>query len=98
MANALAIRLDREGVAEMSCIAGVAGAVKSLVHTARSGREIIALDGCPLQCVRECLKSQSVEPNQHITLSDFKVKKSFHEDFDQKEFEDMYEHLRKHLK
>ena len=38
MANQLAIRLDREGLAEMSCIAGVGGGVPGLVKTARSGR------------------------------------------------------------
>ena len=36
MANHLALRLDRAGVAEMSCIAGVGGGVAGLVRTARS--------------------------------------------------------------
>ena len=55
LANHVALRLDRAGVAEMSCIAGVGGDVASLVRTARSGRPIIALDGCPLNCVQGCL-------------------------------------------
>ena len=46
MANHLAVRLDRSGVAEMSCIAGVGGNVPHLVRIARSGRPILALDGC----------------------------------------------------
>ena len=48
MANYLAIRMDRKGIAEMSCIAGVGGNVKKLVKTAQSGRKIIVIDGCPL--------------------------------------------------
>ena len=55
LANQVAVRLDRSGVAEMSCIAGVGGDVASLVKTARSGRPIIALDGCPLVCVQSSL-------------------------------------------
>ncbi|MFC7483997.1 putative zinc-binding protein [Luedemannella flava] len=37
LANALAIRLDRQGVAEMSCIAGLGGDVPSLVRLAHPG-------------------------------------------------------------
>lgn len=56
LANHLAVRLDREQRAEMSCIAGLGGDVRSLVrvaHEARaSGRGILAIDGCALACVR----------------------------------------------
>ena len=37
LANHVALQLDREGLAEMSCIAGVGGDVPSLVRLARSG-------------------------------------------------------------
>ena len=50
LANHVALQLDRRGVAEMSCIAGVGGDVPKLVRLATSGRPIVALDGCPL-CV-----------------------------------------------
>ena len=82
LANHIALRLDREQVAEMSCIAGVGGDVESLVSTATSGRPIIALDGCPLQCVKNCLKRHGVEPALHYTLSEFGVRKRYHADFD----------------
>ena len=82
MANQLAIRLDREGLAEMSCIAGVGGGVPGLVKTARSGRPVLAIDGCPMACVRACLALAGVQANAHIQLSDFKVRKLKHADFD----------------
>jgi uncharacterized metal-binding protein len=44
MANHLAISLDRRGMAEMSCIAGVGGDVPKLVRLAKSGRGIIGID------------------------------------------------------
>ncbi len=50
LANQIAVRLERSGVAEMSCIAGVGGGVASLVKTACSGRPIIALDGAARWC------------------------------------------------
>lgn len=85
MANYLALRLDRLGIAEMSCIAGVGGNVKKLVHTALSGRKIIVIDGCPLACSRACLANHSVQPDKFFDLSGFGVKKRVHEDFDQSE-------------
>lgn len=85
LANHIALRLDRERVAEMSCIAGVGGDVESLVRTATSGRPIIALDGCPLQCARHCLERHGVLPTLHYTLSDFGIRKRYHADFDSSE-------------
>jgi len=80
LANTLAVRLDREQKAEMSCIAGVGGDVRALLKTARSGRKILVLDGCPLHCARSCLARHAIEPNAHVDLSQFGVKKSFHQD------------------
>lgn len=89
MANYIAVRLDRTGCAEMSCIAGVGGDVKPLVRTAISaykrGRPIVAIDGCRLQCVKKCLERQNIEPDNHYILSDHGVKKHLHRDFEMSE-------------
>lgn len=82
MANQMALWLDREGLAEMSCIAGVGGGVEGLVRTARSGRPILALDGCVLHCVRACLARAGVVAERHLTLSEYGVRKRRHADFD----------------
>ena len=82
MANYLALKLDRERIAEMSCIAGVGGGVTGLVRTAQSGRRILALDGCVLNCVSACLTNAGVSADTHLVLSDYGVKKRQHADFD----------------
>ncbi|AMR77568.1 putative zinc-binding protein [Cupriavidus nantongensis] len=69
LANACAVRLDRGGRAEMSCISGVGGGVPALTRVARSGRPILALDGCPLACVQACLANVGVVPDQHLVLN-----------------------------
>ncbi|OIJ19465.1 zinc-binding protein [Anaerobacillus alkalidiazotrophicus] len=79
-ANMIAIKMDREEIAEMSCIAGVGGDVKPLVKTAKSGRNIIAIDGCPLACCKNCLDRHEVKPKHHFVLSDFEVQKIMGED------------------
>ncbi|WP_044477224.1 putative zinc-binding protein [Paenibacillus antibioticophila] len=79
-ANQVAIKMDREKIAEMSCIAGVGGDVKPLVRTAKSGRDIIAIDGCPLACCKSCLARHDVQPKHHFDLSKFDVPKRLGED------------------
>lgn len=81
LANRLALELDREQVAEMSCIAGVGGGVPSLVKKAQSGRRIIALDGCALRCVENCLARANVVADRHYLLTDYGMKKNYHADF-----------------
>lgn len=82
LANQVALRLDRKGVAEMSCIAGVGGDVPHLLKIAKAGRPIIALDGCPLVCVQSSLKRHGLAPDRHYQLQQYGVKKRKHEDFD----------------
>jgi uncharacterized metal-binding protein len=82
LANFVAVRLDRTGLAEMSCIAGVGGDVPALLKTAHSGRSIVALDGCPLACVKSCLARHGITPDQHHQLQTYGVRKRQHEDFD----------------
>jgi uncharacterized metal-binding protein len=91
MANQLALWLDREGVAEMSCIAGVGGGVIGLVRTAQAGRPILALDGCVLHCVRACLAQAGVQADAHLTLSDYGVATRRHADFDQAQARAVFE-------
>lgn len=87
LANHCAIRLDREGWAEMSCISGVGGGVAPLVKLARSGRPILALDGCALGCVAACLNTAGVTASKHLILRESGIKKRFHSDCDEDEMD-----------
>ncbi|HSH47754.1 MAG TPA: putative zinc-binding protein [Halomonas sp.] len=75
LANETAIRLDHSGVAEMSCIAGVGGGVPGLVKVARSGRPIVAIDGCQMHCVTHCLEKAGVTATEHVKLYEKGYKK-----------------------
>ena len=85
LANYIALELTKLGIAEMSCIAGIGGGVPALVKKARSADYIIALDGCPLQCCKNCLKTQSLAADEHIVLSDLGLTKKHHQAFDQED-------------
>lgn len=87
LTNQVALQLDRRGAAEMSCIAGVGGDVPHLLKIARSGRPIVALDGCPLVCVKSCLSRHGIVADRHYQLQQYGVKKRYQQDFDPVEAE-----------
>lgn len=80
-ANYIALKLDHEGEAEMSCISGVGGNIPHLVNIARSGRPILALDGCTLHCLSE----RGVSTDYHLQLYEFGVKTQYHAEFDREQ-------------
>lgn len=96
-ANAVAVRLDRAGIAEMSCIAGVGGDVLPLLLIAKSGRKINVIDGCPLQCARNCLKRHGLLPDRHHDLSTFGVQKVQHGDVQSEQVEEIFQLLKNEI-
>jgi uncharacterized metal-binding protein len=97
LANHLALRLDRAGLAEMSCIAGIGGDVPALVaiarKAARAGRPVLAIDGCALACARACLWQRGLAATEHVQLAEDGVRKSYHADFDPAEADRLFDRL-----
>lgn len=91
LANSVAVKLDRSGVAKMSCIAGVGGDVTSLVKVAQKSEKILALDGCPLECVSNCLKRHNIEPTVHLVLTEHGLVKNSSEDVTPETVEEFFQ-------
>ncbi|MDP2644000.1 MAG: putative zinc-binding protein [Desulfobacterales bacterium] len=91
LANTIAVRLDREGIADMSCIAGVGGGVNGLVKLAESADVIIGIDGCQLSCVEACLRQRGLKPTYHYDLSRLGIAKKFHQDPSPDDVENLYQ-------
>jgi len=89
MANFLALKLNESGSAQMSCIAGIGGGVAPIIKLAKSGRPIIAIDGCPLNCSLECLKKIDCQASLEINMSKFGVRKINGEEFDRAQAENI---------
>lgn len=90
MANALALRLDREGLAEMSCVAGIGGGVQALLRRARQPRVRVTLDGCALACARACLVRENIDVSLSIDFASHGVKKRPGGTFDDSDAEKLW--------
>lgn len=95
MANKIAVKLDREELAVMSCIAGVGGDVIPLLNQAKKAQKILVIDGCQLSCAYNCLKRHNISVDNHIVLTDYELLKNMHSDFSQEVFLLNYELIKK---
>lgn len=78
LTNEIAIRLDRAGVAEMSCAEAVGIEAGAPYDAARSGRPVIAISGCPLACAERLLAEHGVEITRAVQLVNRGVLKAKH--------------------
>ncbi|NQZ83503.1 MAG: zinc-binding protein [Colwellia sp.] len=75
MAHDIALNIDSDGLAEMSCISGVIGKVQPIADIAHSGRPIIAIDGCNMGCTKSCLDACALKIDQYFDISSFGFEK-----------------------
>ena len=68
-------KLTKEGAGKMFCLAGVAGKVGALVEATKSASQILAVDGCGVDCAKKCLENAGFENFQHIRITDMGMEK-----------------------
>jgi len=74
LANRLALELDRRGIAEMSCLAGL-GAGKPVFLKLAERRPVWIIDGCPIECGGGIADKVQRPAVLHLRLHDFGIKK-----------------------
>ena len=94
MANYIALCLHRARVAKMSSVAGVAGGLPNMVAAAKSGRPVVAIDGCERHCTRRCLARQGITVHRHYAITDFDIEKLDRPEFDEDDAVMLFEHIR----
>lgn len=94
LANSVAVKLHRNGIARMSCIAGVGGDVSPLVKTAKAADKILVLDGCPLNCAAECLKKHDITPDAHYVLTKLGLTKNPTDEVPEATVEEVFEKMK----
>lgn len=70
----LAKALDQQGIAEMSCLAGVA-AQRPPFRKILDQREAWVIDGCPIDCGLGVFENLKRKPQRHIRLYELGFKK-----------------------
>jgi uncharacterized metal-binding protein len=70
VADLAARRLTKEGHGKMFCLAGVGGRVPAIIERTANAEKILAIDGCELDCVKNCLEHAGFTDFAHVRLAD----------------------------
>ena len=68
-------RLSKEGVGSMFCLAGVGGRVDPIMEETCSASQILAIDGCGLDCVKKTLELAEIGNVKHLRVTDLGLEK-----------------------
>jgi uncharacterized metal-binding protein len=75
LADRTARVLSQQKLGEMSCLAGIGGRVKSLMLKAEKADQIVAIDGCPLNCARQTLEQAGFQTVHRLELHKLGLRK-----------------------
>ncbi len=75
LSDRAAREFTQEGVVRMFCTAGLGGQIDSLLKTTNEAEEIVALDGCSLDCVKLSLENIGILQYEHLRVTDLGLKK-----------------------
>ena len=75
IADRAARKMTKEGVGKMFCLAGVGGRISGIMKTTEAAAKILAIDGCPLNCVKNCLEQAGFGKFMHLQLADLGFEK-----------------------
>lgn len=75
VADQAARKLTHDGAGKMFCLAGIGGRVSGIMATTKSAARILAIDGCPLNCVKNCLEQAGFKQYEHLQLADLGMDK-----------------------
>lgn len=75
IADQAARQLTQEGVGKMFCLAGIGGRVSGILKTMESAQKILAIDGCPLDCVKQSLELAGFTAFKHLQLAELGMEK-----------------------
>lgn len=75
IADRVARKLTRDGSGKMFCLAGIGGRVAGIMETTEAADSILAIDGCPLNCVKQTLEATGFKNYKHLQLADIGLAK-----------------------
>ena len=68
-------KLSKDGVGAMFCLAGVGGRIEPIMNKTRSASKILAIDGCNLDCVKNCLEKAGFTEFEYMRVTDLGLEK-----------------------
>jgi uncharacterized metal-binding protein len=68
-------KMTRDGAGKMFCMTGIGGRVAPIMEKTRAASEVLAIDGCPLDCAKKCLEAAGFTGFAQIRVTDLGMEK-----------------------
>ena len=75
LSDRAARKLTADGKGKMFCLAGIGGRVPGILKTTQEAENILAIDGCPLDCVKLSLEQAGFTEFHHMRVTDLGLEK-----------------------
>jgi len=68
-------KMTKDGIGRMFCLAGIGGRIEPIMKTTQQATKILAIDGCELDCVKNCLQQAGFAEFEHLRVTDLGMEK-----------------------
>jgi uncharacterized metal-binding protein len=75
VADQAARKLTADQKGKMFCLAGIGARVPGIMKTTEAASRILAIDGCPLNCVKGTLEQAGFKNFLHLQMADLEMEK-----------------------
>jgi uncharacterized metal-binding protein len=75
VADQAARKMTRDGTGKMFCAVGIGGRVSGIMKTTEAADKLLAIDGCPLNCMKNSLEQAGFTEFEHLQLADLGMEK-----------------------
>jgi uncharacterized metal-binding protein len=96
IANNAMIELDKSGVGNAYCLAGVGAALSGFIESVKSSRTIV-IDGCPVGCAKKAFEKYDLTPSLYFVVTEIGIEKKHAFDMLGHETDRALDHIKSHL-
>lgn len=75
LSNKIAIELEKQNIGNLMCTVGIGARAPGLMKSAEASDRIIAIDGCPVNCVSKTLELAGFKVDRHIVISELESRR-----------------------
>ena len=75
IADRAARKMTKDGIGKMFCLAGIGGKIEPIIQQTKAASKILALDGCQMDCVKNCLQQAGFAEFEHFRVTDLGMEK-----------------------
>ena len=95
--NLAGLKLTREKVGKMFCLAGIGGHVSGMIESTKAGKMIVGIDGCPVACAKKILDHAGFKADEYVQVTEMGIEKNHGFDYLQSDVDKVAAHLKSRI-